>query len=168
MPVYLVQHGQAVSEAQDPARPLSERGREEVERVACHAATLGLRITEIWHSGRLRALQTAEIFRGHLRPEPGLREQRGMSPSDDPSLLISRLEASADPLMLVGHLPHLGRLASLRLIGDPGRGILQFQNPAIVCLARREDGWAVHWVLLPALVSGGSAADAHPPVGPPG
>jgi phosphohistidine phosphatase len=156
MPVYLVQHGQAASEVQDPARPLTEGGREEVQRVARHAATLGVGVAEIWHSGKLRALQTAEIFRAHLRPEPALREQRGMSPADDPVLMMPRLEAAADPVMLVGHLPHLGRLASLLLIGDPGRGIIRFRNAGIVCLARGEGGWAVQWILPPDLVPGGA------------
>ncbi len=157
MLVYLVQHGQAVPEAQDPTRPLTEGGRKEVERVARHAGTLGVRVSEIWHSGKLRALQTAEILKGELRPEPALREQRGMSPSDDPSLMIPRLEPAADPVMLVGHLPHLGRLASLLLIGDPSRGIIRFRNAGIVCLARGEGGWAVEWLLPPDLVPGGAS-----------
>ncbi len=157
MLVYLVQHGQAVPEAQDPARPLTEGGREEVERVARHAGTLGVRVREIWHSGKLRALQTAEILRGELRPEPALREQRGMSPGDDPSLMIRWLEAAGDPVMLVGHLPHLACLASLLLIGDPSRGIIRFRNAGIVCLARGEGGWAVEWLLPPDLVPGGAS-----------
>ncbi len=155
MPVYLVQHGQAASEAQDPARPLTEGGREEVERVARHAATIGLRVAEIWHSGKLRALQTAEIFRGHLRPEPALREQRGMNPGDDPALILPQLRAAAAPVMLVGHLPHLSRLASLLLISDPGRGVIQFRNAGIVSLALGEGGWVVQWILPPDLVLAG-------------
>ena len=154
MPVYLVQHGQAVSEEQDSTRPLTEGGREEVERVARHAATLGVRVAEIWHSGKLRALQTAELLRGHLSPMPALREQRGMNPGDDPVLVLPRLEAAADPVMLVGHLPHLSRLASLLLVGDSGRGIIQFRNAGIVCLARGEGGWRLDWALPPDLVPG--------------
>jgi phosphohistidine phosphatase len=157
MPVYLVQHGQAVPEAQDPARPLTEGGRDEVARVARHAGTLGVRVAEIWHSGKLRALQTAEIFRESLRPEPALREQRGMNPGDDPALVLPRLEAAADPVLLVGHLPHLSRLASLLLVGDSDRGIIQFRNAGVVCLARGEDGWAVQWLLPPDLVPGGAS-----------
>jgi phosphohistidine phosphatase len=34
MKLYLVQHGQAKSKAEDPQRPLTERGREGVMRVA--------------------------------------------------------------------------------------------------------------------------------------
>jgi phosphohistidine phosphatase len=154
VPVYLVQHGQAVPEGQDPARPLNEGGREEVERVARHVATLGVGVAEIWHSGKLRARQTAEIFRGYLRPEPVLREQRGMNPGDDPVLVLPGLEAAADPVLLVGHLPHLSRLASLLLVGDSGRGIIQFRNAGVVCLARGEGGWRLDWALPPDLLPG--------------
>lgn len=154
MHCFLVQHGEAVPEAQDPARPLTERGREEVRRVASYAAHLGLVPTEIWHSGKLRAQQTAEIFAEQLRRPPILREQRGMSPGDDPLLVLPRLEAAAAPVMLVGHLPHLTRLASLLLVGDSGRGIIQFRNAGIVCLARGEGGWSLHWALPPDLVPG--------------
>ncbi len=34
MELYLVQHGEAKSKAEDPQRPLTQRGREDVARVA--------------------------------------------------------------------------------------------------------------------------------------
>lgn len=42
--VYLVQHGGARLESEDPARPLTGRGREEVGRVARAARRLGLEV----------------------------------------------------------------------------------------------------------------------------
>jgi phosphohistidine phosphatase len=82
--LHLVQHGEAKPEAEDLARPLSDRGREEVERVARHAASLGLWVAEILHSDKLRARQTAEIFARHLSPPRGIRETDGMAPEDAP------------------------------------------------------------------------------------
>ena len=74
MDVYLVQHGQALSDEQDPQRPLSDEGRAEVTKVA---EFLGARqsrlidppITKVCHSGKLRARQTAEILGRHLCPD---------------------------------------------------------------------------------------------------
>ncbi len=43
MQVYLVQHGLAKSKEEDPERPLTAAGREEVERVARAAAAAGVR-----------------------------------------------------------------------------------------------------------------------------
>ncbi len=53
--------------------------------------------------------------------------------------------------MLVGHLPHLRRLASLLLVGDPEREIIRFRNGAIVCLVQGDGHWLLQWVLTPEL-----------------
>ena len=152
MNMYLAQHGEAASEAEDPARPLNQRGREDVERVARHAATLGLRIAEIRHSDKLRARQTAEIFARHLSPSRGIRETDGMAPEDAPGKAMAAIQAAVEPLMLVGHLPHLRRLVSSLLVGDADREIVRFRNGAIVCLVQAGEEWRLQWILTPELV----------------
>ncbi len=151
MNVYLVQHGDAKPETEDPARPLTDQGRVDVELVARRAAALALQVAEIRHSGKLRARQTAEILADHLRPPHGIRETAGLAPMDEPGTAKVEVEAARAPLMLVGHLPHLSRLASLLLVGDAGRELVRFRNGAIVCLIRTESGWALLWVLTPEL-----------------
>jgi len=158
MHVFLVQHGEAKPEPEDPSRPLTDRGREEVRRVARHAAALGLQVAEIRHSGKLRARQTAEIFAAALSPSHGMREMDGLAPADDPGKARAEVESVREPLMLVGHLPHLSRLASLLLVGDPGREIIRFRNGAIVCLVKSEGGWLLQWVLTPELAGGSRMA----------
>jgi phosphohistidine phosphatase SixA len=83
MELYLVQHGETVSEAESQERPLTAGGREEVQRISAVAARLGLRPAEIRHSGERRAAETAEIFAGAL----GMREHvvtvAGMAPNDN-------------------------------------------------------------------------------------
>jgi len=151
---YLVRHGSArpaAPGAVDAERPLDDRGREEVGRVGRHAAALGLRVAEIRHSGFVRARESAEILATHLHPARGVREARGLRPNDDPAAARAELEAG-DGLMLVGHLPHLGRLASLLLVGAPDREILRIPAGALVCLGYTEARWALEWMLTPALV----------------
>lgn len=157
MQAYLVQHGEAKAEEEDPARPLTDRGQEEVQRVARHVAPAGLALGEVLHSGRLRARQTAEILAEYLRPSRGIREIEGMAPNDDPGRAKGALEAALEPIMLVGHLPHLGRLASALLVGDLGREVIRFRNGAIVCLVKAEGGWRLHWILTPELARGPSS-----------
>ncbi|MFQ5959921.1 MAG: phosphohistidine phosphatase SixA [Candidatus Methylomirabilales bacterium] len=158
MRCYLVRHGEAKSEAEDPARPLSERGREEVTRVAKHVRILGLQIAEIHHSDKLRARQTAEILAEFLSPARGIHEMEGLAPMDHPSKAQAALEAASEPLMLVGHLPHLSRLASALLLGDSEQEILQFTPGAMACLVTDEWIFRVEWVLTPEL------ATPHPSV----
>ncbi|MBI3989381.1 MAG: hypothetical protein HY347_07165 [candidate division NC10 bacterium] len=50
------------------------------------------------------------------------------------------LEAAQEPLMLVGHLPHLSRLTSALLVGDPEREVIRFRMGAIVCLSKTAGG----------------------------
>ena len=84
MKVYLVQHGEAKSEMEAPQRPLTEKGKQEVESVACYVASLQIEVAQILHSGRLRAKQTAELFAHYLSPTEEVREEKGLGPLDDP------------------------------------------------------------------------------------
>jgi len=151
MEVYLVQHGEAKPEAVDPARSLTDHGREEVGRVARRAAALRLQVAEIRHSDKLRARQTAEILAEQLSPSAGVREMEGLAPMEDPEKARIEVEAARQPLMLVGHLPHLSRLASSLVVGDPAKEIIRFRNSAIVCLVKAERGWLLQWILTPEL-----------------
>lgn len=149
MRIYLVRHGEAVPEHVDPARPLSARGRAEIERVAAEVARLGWRVAEIRHSGLTRARQTAEMLAARLAPERGVRAVEGLRPDDDPHRLAAECEATREPVMLVGHLPHLGRLASLLLLGDPGRELIRFGTGTVAGLARTDGGFLVECVIGP-------------------
>lgn len=154
MLLYLVQHGEAQPEHEDPARPLTDRGRQEVERVARAAARAGVTLDAIVHSGKLRAKQTAELLAAELRPTREVRDQAGLAPNDDPAI-IGEVIATGDgrPTMFVGHLPNLSRLASRLLMGDPDRALIAFRMGAIVHLeGGRDAGWRLKWILPPELV----------------
>lgn len=70
--LYLVQHAEAKREEEDPSRPLSEKGLEEIKKVALYAERLNIKVSQIFHSGKRRALQTAEVLAQHLRIERGI------------------------------------------------------------------------------------------------
>ena len=151
MQVYLVQHGLAKSKDEDPERPLTEIGRQEALRVARAAASAGVRPAAILHSGKARAEQTAEIFAAHTEPPQGVQAVEGLDPNDEPERARERVAQATAPLMLVGHLPHLSRLAALLLAEDPEREIVAFRNAGVVCLERGDRGFAVRWILTPEL-----------------
>ena len=151
MAIYLVQHGEAHSEAEDPERRLTQRGVEEARVIAAHLARAGVRVEAIYHSGKKRAEQTAAIFAEFLKPAGGVHPAEGLNPLDDPSHWASRL-AEMDGVMLVGHLPHLGRLASLLVVGDPDKAVVRFRYSAVLCLAREGQSWHIAWYLVPELI----------------
>jgi len=153
MELYLVQHGEAKSEAQDPQRSLTERGKEEVQRVAAFAAKAGLKVRQIRHSGKRRAEETASILAEHLSPAEGVLAVPGLAPMDDVRPIAQALQKETAPLMLVGHLPFMDRLAGLLVTGDPDRSVVRFRMGGIVCLEGAGNDWAVKWVVTPELVA---------------
>jgi phosphohistidine phosphatase len=145
--LYLVQHGQAKSEREDPERPLSSQGTDEVGRVARLAVEVaGVRPARVLHSGKTRARQTAEMWAGLLGV--GVQEADGLAPNDDPARWAERLGPSSDDLMLVGHLPHLGRLSAVLLIGSPDPSLVRFRPGGLVGLDQADTGWVV-WLVVP-------------------
>jgi len=151
--LYLVQHGEAAPTEEDAARPLTATGLENAERAAAIASHLNLNPSVIYQSGKLRAHQTAEIIAEALQPLQWLKKLEGLNPSDDPTIAQQIVEASKTPVMMVGHLPHLSRLASLLVTGAAEPEIVAFQNAALVCLRLDGERWQLKWI-VPPLVAG--------------
>ena len=149
MDFYLARHGEALADLIDPSRPLSRAGRDGVERVARLASEKTVRIAVIYHSGILRAEQTAEIFARRLAPGGGLRVMSGLRPDDDPSIAAAELALAAAPVMLVGHLPHLSRLASLLLGGKPDGDGIHFMPATLASYSREGSLWNFNWTITP-------------------
>jgi phosphohistidine phosphatase len=148
--LYLVRHGEAKSKHEDPARSLSEQGRKAAERMARWAVTAGVAVDEIRHSGKLRAEQTAAVFAQHLQPrDPGPSAMSGLDPNDDVEPVADALEEEDRSVMLVGHLPFLGRLTAYLVTGDAAPAIVQFEAAAMVVLHRDDERWAVTCVIQP-------------------
>jgi phosphohistidine phosphatase len=157
MELYLVQHGEAKSEAEDPERPLTERGTETVRQMAALASQVGVRVTQIRHSGKRRAEQTAALLAERLSPAKGVIAVEGLKPNDDVLPVMESLQGEHEPVMLVGHLPFLSHLASLLMVGNTESGIIRFQQAGIVCLSQVDGKWAVSWVMPPDLLSSSDA-----------
>lgn len=155
MYVYLVQHGEAVPKREDPDRPLTQRGKVAVERVANWAAKVGLEVDQVRHSGKLRARQTAAILADRLGPQEGIAAYPGLGPKDDVRPIADSLADCPCSVLLVGHLPFLSRLTALLLTGDPDLPIVRFQNAGIVGLTREDDRWTLVCVVPPELLEEG-------------
>lgn len=82
MKLFLVQHGEAVSKEKDVQRPLSNKGRLEARNTATFLRRARLKVPLIWHSGKTRALQTAEILAEVLCVEGNVMMKQGLAPLD--------------------------------------------------------------------------------------
>ena len=153
MPLYLVRHGEAYSETADPDRSLTETGKATVDGMAQLAAAFKLPVSQIFHSGKTRARQTADIFSKYLKPLAGVKEIKAIKPNDDVTKIAPKLDPALNT-MIVGHLPFLERLVSYLIIGLPDKSIIKFQAGGIVCLDQIEKNgsWHVKWALMPKMV----------------
>lgn len=152
MNLYLIQHGEAVEKDINPDRPLTDAGRAAVERVAAHAQRCGVRVPEVWHSGKSRAAETAAILSRRLAMGAPCTEHAGLSPKDPAEDVCSHLRRRKDDLAIAGHLPHLARVAGRLLTGDPSAEPVAFHRGGIVALERGEEGtWRLAWALPPFL-----------------
>jgi phosphohistidine phosphatase len=147
--VYLVHHGDALLPEIDPRRPLSARGLEAVHALADQTARRGARPACIWHSGKLRARQTAEAFWRSCNPFATFSAERGLQPTDPPEWMRDRLSGEQREIMLVGHLPNLPRLLRVLLGEDPDASTISFPLHGIVALDTPAEQWRELWRLEP-------------------
>lgn len=149
--IYLIRHADAVSDEVDPARPLSERGRRQVEAL-CGTLRAGPAFApaEIWHSPLARARETAELLARGLGLSAPLVLKGGLMPDDDPGKIAAALEAEGRDIAVVGHEPHLGVLAAL-IAGGPGRTgmYFPFSKAAVLALSRKGKRWLPEWLARP-------------------
>lgn len=164
--IYLMRHAHALQAEEDPARPLSERGREQVRALAEFLRPRGgLAVERVWHSSLLRARETAELFCDELHLSANRREIDGLLPYDDIRGISRRLSGFGYPLLVVGHEPHLGRLTSMLVCGNVDQDVVDFKKGALLCLEREATKsqtilWRIRWYLTPALLD---RADAPEP-----
>jgi phosphohistidine phosphatase len=145
---YVVRHGSAAPGPDDWARPLTPAGRAEVEATARALAARRVEVAEIRHSGLRRARETAEILAAVLRPAGGVVAAAGLAPEDPPEEAHAELAHASEPLMLVGHMPHLGRLLAL-LLGGAAAERIRLRPGTAVGLERVPDGWRCDFVVPP-------------------
>ncbi len=153
MRVYVVQHGEAVAKEVDPARPLSEKGRLDAERLAAFLARIGVRVQRLIHSGKTRARQTAELVQWAVLPGGRAQEHPGLGPEDPVAPLADEIGAGEQDVMIVGHQPFVGRLVGRLVADDETRSVAGFVPGTVVCLERSVDGWQVIWMVRPEVLA---------------
>ena len=131
-------------------RPLSPWGREAVERLAADAATRNVKPAVIWHSGKLRAKETAEAFWRACNPFADFSATRDLQPGDPPEWMRDRLHGESRDILIAGHYPHLPRLLTLLLTGGDGEPA-PFPQNGVVALETEDAGetWRELWRMSP-------------------
>jgi len=153
MKVYLVQHGEAKPAEIDPSRGLTPKGIQDATKVAEFLSKTRLTVHDILHSGKTRAKETTDIFAAHITVNHNILAADSLSPNEDPHIWADRLRGISEDTMLVGHLPHLAKLASILLCGELRGPVVTFRNAGVVCIARSDKkSWSLEWTIIPDII----------------
>lgn len=155
MKLYLVQHGAAVSKQEDPERPLSEQGVQDVRALAVFLGNAKIKVTRVWHSGKRRAAQTAELLARAVLPRGKAEAVGGLGPNDPVGEFAADADVWDEDTLIAGHLPFMSRLVSLLVTGEADAERVQYQPGSVVCLERGDaEQWVILWMLRPELLAG--------------
>lgn len=149
MRLFIVRHGQALDKATNPERPLSENGRAEVQKAADFLKGK-VYCRSIWHSTKLRAIQTATIFR---EADIGLDliERGDLNPMDSVYPFVEEINKENEDLMIVGHLPFIFNLTSALLKVKLEQPFIHFFSSDVVAMERVVN-WNLLWVISPQIL----------------
>ena len=148
----LIRHAQAVSEIEDPERPLSAEGRQQAKQTGSIISRVLPQVDVIYHGSKRRAEETAEILAAAIESENGVRWRSGLNPNDPVDQIMKELDAEGHKrVMIVGHLPFLGHLASRLLTGTVGPRTVRFAPASAANLTRSGKRWKLVWMVNPTL-----------------
>jgi len=154
MKLYLLRHATPNSAEVDPERGLSQTGIAEATKLSEMLQRMtNLEVKVLLHSGKKRAQEKAEIVAKGMLPMPKIMPANNLEPNGNVEVWVERALVMEENVMLVGHLPHLGRLSACLLAGDEAHEVINFQTGTLACLRRYPEGaWRLEWLLNPGIL----------------
>lgn len=146
MKLYLLQHGDAVPKQINLERPLSDIGRADIMRLADPLKKLSVEPIKIFHSGKLRAQQSAEILSQGLAIKVMPEALDGLCPNDDPAVVIPQLEAASADVLIASHMPFVSKLCAM-LLCDRETAFMDFEPGSIACVEKTDEQWRLQWFI---------------------
>lgn len=153
MKLYCVRHGEAESSEINSRRPLTQEGQKGITKLADYLAALGLHISSIMHSNKLRAIQTASIIAEKIGVDNVTECPTLLDENAKTEAVVALINASKEDIMLVGHLPFMYKLVDALIIGNEDYyPIVNFVPGTVVCLDFDENQWMINWIINPKII----------------
>jgi phosphohistidine phosphatase len=163
MKIYLIRHSNAVDPGtpeydDDSQRPLTEKGRDKMKKIAFALKGLGIKPDIIVSSSYVRAQQTAEILAKVLKYKKELVFSDTITSMGKADEIIGEINGkyNVDELVLVGHEPCFSMLIGTLTAGNPDLTV-NLKNGSVCCLSAddlRIDRKAVmEWLLPPKILT---------------
>lgn len=155
MKIYVALHAHALEKEENPQRPISERGRADVAKMSALLKPAGVTFTHAYHSGVLRAEETAVAYAAGLAPGAAVVKIDSLGAEEAPDAAAALIAGLKDSALFAGHTPNLVPLINLLTTGSAGKGIVKLSAGCLICL-ERADGeplWKITWHVDPKLLS---------------
>lgn len=146
MQIFLLRHGDALHGMNDFARPLSAKGIADIQKIAHYLRKQQVGIQQIFHSGLVRAEQSAEILASILHVK--MLKMPGLAPYDSVEAIIPEIYALDKNTLFVTHLPFVALLAE-ELTGC----YLDFQTATVACLQEQKKHWEMQYYIHPSEIA---------------
>ena len=145
-----MRHGEALSPQKDPERGLTDKGKLNVELVAQHLQSQGVLFSQILHSKKKRARETAEIMGKIIAPHVLLTQHDKITPNDDPNNIFSEINTWEEDTLITSHLPFIPDLMTLLTEKDAYMTAITFETATIICLEKENSyKWKFLWSTAP-------------------
>ncbi len=99
-----------------------------------------MEVTEILHSGKTRARETAELLEPLSKPGGGSRGAVGLAPNDPPRDFLQALGDQSAAVLVAGHMPFVSRAVAVAVTGEPDRQLVDFLPGSVAGIARDAAG----------------------------
>ena len=163
MRIYLIRHSNAVDPGtpgyeDDSQRPLTEKGRDKMNKIASALKKLNVKPDLIVSSPYVRARQTAEILAKVMKYKRNICFSDALIPMGDTDEMIGEINEKydVDELVLVSHEPFISSLIGSLTTGNPDIAI-SVKNGGICCLSaddlHMERRAVLEWLLTPKILS---------------
>ncbi|HEY9187035.1 MAG TPA: phosphohistidine phosphatase SixA [Bacteroidota bacterium] len=130
MTIYLMRHGEAITleettSENDADRTLTIEGKEKLYQYSRALSLIGVSVDLVLTSPYKRAYETALIISEAMQEKPKIEECELLKPGEEIQPLINHLNKRKDfnSVLIVGHEPYLGNLASILISGKPSLNI---------------------------------------------
>ena len=133
MNIYLMQHGKSKSKEDDPERGLTSEGEGEIRIAGTAIEKMGVKFDLILTSTKKRAQQTAKIIAEktlYKKEEIEVTETLDPLAESEKAIAFIKSFEGKNSILLAGHLPSLGEIASDLLAGK-SRIAIHFENGAL-------------------------------------
>jgi phosphohistidine phosphatase len=159
MNLYLMRHAIAIEpdeNTEDSQRPLTEKGRKKLNKIARNLEKLELGFDLILTSPYLRTRQTADVVADTLNIKKScIVESENLTPPGFADKLVEEINAreAVENLLIVGHEPFLSQLIGVLVAGDASLS-LDMKKAGLCKLSIEQLSYGrcatLEWLLTPA------------------